>query len=168
MTTILVPCDGSENSLLGIRHVIAEIHRGGNLRLHLVNVQAPFTAHIGRHVSQEVQADFHREQAAEALAPARRLLDTEGVPYSVHVMMGDKASCICDAASRLHCDLIVIGTSRKSPLVRAVENSLTSKLIEQAQVPVEVIAGTSASTVERVGIPAGIGAGLAILWMGAA
>jgi K+-sensing histidine kinase KdpD len=71
-------------------------------------------------------------------------------------------------ASQLQCHLIVIGTSRKSSLLRALENSLTTRLIEHSHVPVEVIAGAPASAVERVGVPAGIGAGLALLWMGAA
>lgn len=168
MTTILVPCDGSENSLLGVRHAVAEYQSGAARLIHLLNVQPPFTAHISRHISHEDLSSFHREQADEALAPASQILEAAGVPFEVHMEVGDKASCIASAASRLHCDLIVMGSSRKSALLRAVENSLTDRLIERAQVPVEVIAGTPASTLERVGIPAGIGAGVALLWMGAA
>lgn len=168
MRTILVPCDGSGNSLLGVRHAIAEYHSGVALLIHLLNVQPPFTAHISRHISREDLASFHREQADEALAPARRLLEAANVPFEVHMEVGDKASCIASAASRLHCDLIMMGASRKSALLRAVENSLTDRLIERAQVPVEVIAGAPASTLERVGIPAGVGAGVALLWMSAA
>lgn len=168
MITVLVPCDGSHNALLGIHHVMDEVRRGRELRIHLVNVQPPFTRHVGEHFSHEVLASFHREQADQALAAARQLLDAEGLPYTVHAKVGDKAVCIAEMAMQLECDLIVIGTSRKGSLLRALENSLTTRLIECSHVPVEVIAGTPPSTVERVGVPAGIGAGLALLWMGAA
>jgi nucleotide-binding universal stress UspA family protein len=167
MTTVLVPCDGSENALLGVRLAIAEYRERTTLQIHLLNVQPPLPAHVSRHISREVLADFQRERAHEALASARRLLDAAGVPYAVHTEVGSKAACIAEAASRLHCDRIVMGTARKSSLLRAVEDSLTNKLIASTHVPVELVAGAPASTLERVGIPAGVGAGLAILWMGA-
>lgn len=164
MTTILLPCDGSENALLAVRHVIAEFQRGAGLHVHLLNVQPPFSAHIARHVSQELRADFHRERADEALAPARRLLGKAGVPYDVHTETGDRIDHIAGAARRLRCDRIVVGTARKSPLVRAVLNSLTGRLIERAQVPVEVITGAPAPLLERFGVPVAMGTGLALLW----
>jgi nucleotide-binding universal stress UspA family protein len=168
MTTILVPCDGSGNSLLGVHHAIGEYRQGSAQRIHLLNVQPPFQAHVARHINHTVLVDFRREQAQEALAPARRILDAAGVPYTVHVVTGARAACIAEAATRLDCDRIVMGTARKSALLRALENSLTDKLIECTHVPVELIAGARASPLERVGIPAGVGAGLAILWVSAA
>jgi nucleotide-binding universal stress UspA family protein len=168
MTTILVPCDGSGNSLLGVQHAVSEYREGTAVRIHLLNVQPTMPSHIAHHVGREVLVDFQRERADEALAPARRVLDAAGVPYSVHVATGARAECIAEAATRLACDRIVMGTARKSALLRAVENSLTDKLIECTHVPVELIAGARASALERVGIPAGVGAGLAILWLGAA
>ena len=62
---------------------------------------------------------------------------------------------------------MLIGSERKSALVRAVENSLTNQLLERCPVPVEVVGGAPASVVERVGIPAGVGAGAALLWVSA-
>lgn len=133
--------------------------------VHLLNVQPPFSAHVARHVSRELRADFHRERADEALAEARQMLDDAAVPHRVHSEVGDKVRSICDAARRLRCDRVVIGTARKSALLRAVEDSLTTRLIERCPVPVEVIAGTPARLIERVGVPAGVGAGLALLWV---
>jgi nucleotide-binding universal stress UspA family protein len=134
--------------------------------IHLLNVQPPFRAHVARFVSRELRADFHRERADQALAEARQLLEAAGVPHQVHSEVGDKARCIADAARRLRCDRIVIGTARKSALVRAVEDSLTTRLIERCPVPVEVIGGTPAGVIERFGLPAGVGAGMALLWIG--
>lgn len=166
MTTLLLPCDGSSNALLAVRHAIRAFRRGEAQMIHLLNVQPPFSAHIARHVSRELRADFHRERADEALAQARQLLDDAAVAHRVHTEVGDKARCIADAARRLRCDRVVIGTARKSALVRAVEDSLTTRLIERCPVPVEVIGGPPAGLIERVGVPAGVGAGVAWLWVG--
>jgi nucleotide-binding universal stress UspA family protein len=166
MATLLVPCDGTHNTLLAVRHVIDMFRRDDRLMVHLLNVQPPFSAYVARHISRGVRADFHRERAHEALAEARQLLDAACVPYRVYTEVGDKAHCIANAARRLLCNRIVIGTTRKSALVRAVENSLTNRLLEHCTVPVEVITGAPAGALKRVGIPAGVGAGMALLWVG--
>lgn len=166
MATLLLPCDGTPNALLALRHAVDAFRRGDVLMIHLLNVQPPFSTYVARHVGRELCADFHRERADAALAEARQLLDDAGVPYRVHSEIGDKARCIADAARRLHCDRIVIGTARKSALVRAVGNSLTNQLLERSRVPVEVVCGAPAGALERVGIPAGVGAGMAWLLVG--
>ena len=57
-------------------------------------------------------------------------LDRAGIPYTVHTVTGDKADCIADTAQRLNCDRIVMGTARKSSLLRWVEDSVTNQVIE--------------------------------------
>jgi len=164
MATLLLPCDGSVHALLAVRHVIDGLRQDPALQVHLLNVQSPFPAYIARHLSRELRADFHREQSEAALAPAHQLLEAAGITHQLHSEVGDQVACIDAAARRLGCDRIVVGTRRKNPLVRALENSLTSRLIEQAGVPVEVIAGAQASALERIGLPAGVGVGLTLLW----
>jgi len=56
----------------------------------------------------------------------------------------------------------VMATARKNSLTRLVENSVTDRVIELTPVPVEVIAGDSMSKWERYGIPAAIGAAVAM------
>ena len=163
--TLLLPCDGTSSAMLALRRALDAFHRGEVLRIHLLNVQPPFSAYVARHVGEDVRAGFHRERADEALAEARQLLDDAGVPYCVHRKVGDKALCIADAARSLRCDRIVIGTARKSALVRAIENSLTNRLLEISSVPVEVICGGPAGVLERVGVPTSVGVGIALLWV---
>lgn len=165
-TTLLVPCDGTPNALLAVRHAVQLLRNGEPLMVHLLNVQPPFSGYVARHVPRALRDGFHRERAGQALVTARALLDDAGVPCQVHAEVGDKACCIADAAVRLRCDRIVIGTARKSALARAIGNSLTGQLLENAPVPVEVICGAPAGTLERVAIPAGVGAGMAWLLVG--
>lgn len=167
MLRVLVPADGSPNSQHGIRHVISEFMKNHELEIHVLNVQPPFPRLVSDFTSRQDRREFHEEQAELALASVRQTLDAAGVPYTVHSEVGDKADCIVEAARRLQCDCIVMSTARKSSLVRLVENSVTNQVIERTTVPVEVIAGEPPSALERVGIPAGLGAGIAVLWMAA-
>lgn len=165
MARVLVPSDGSPNSQYGVHHVVSEFMKNGNLEVHVLNVQLPFSQYVGRFASRRSRMEFHQEQAELALKPARQALDSSGVPYTVHTDVGDKADCIADAARRLHCDRIVISTARKSSLIRWLEDSVTNKVVERTTIPVEVIAGDPPSSLERVGVPAGIGTGLTLLWI---
>ena len=168
MLKILVPVDGSSNSLHAMRHVVKEFRKNPALKIHLLNVQVPFSQYISRFVSRRDRHDFHREQAERALLPGRQMLDRFGVPYEVLMELGEKAHLIADVARRLRCDHIVMSTARKNSLTRMVENSTVNKVIELTTVPVEIIAGDAESKVERYGIPAGAGTVLASLYLAAA
>lgn len=163
MSTLLLPCDGSSSALLAVRHAVDAFRRGDVQLVHLLNVQPPFSANVARHVDRELRDDYHRECADVALAEARQLFDAAGVPHVVHSEVGNKVRRIAEAARRLRCDRVLIGSERRSALVRAVENSLTNQLLERCPVPVEVVGGAPAGVIERVGIPAGVGAGAALL-----
>ena len=143
MLRILVPSDGSPNSQYGVRHVVSEFVKNRDLEIHVLNVQAPFSKHIGRFTSRRSRIEFHQEHAEKALKPVRQ------------------------AARRLQCHRIVMGTARENLLIRWAEDSVTNKVTERTTVPVQVIAGDAASGLERVGIPAGVGAGLLVLWIAA-
>jgi len=150
------------NSEFAARHVVKQFMNNTAMEMHLLNVQTPFSRDIARFVSRKSIQDYHKERAEKALAPVRRILDNFGVPYSVHMDVGDRAQCITDAARRLRCDHIVMSTARKNSLTRLVENSVTNRVLELTTVPVEMIAGDAISKWERYGIPAGIGAALAL------
>jgi nucleotide-binding universal stress UspA family protein len=94
---------------------------------------------------------------------ARDLLNQHGVPHAIHVELGDKAGVIHKVAQRLHVDQIIMGISRKNSLTRLLEDSVTNRVLEIAQVPVEVVAGGEVSKLEKYGLPAGIAAALALL-----
>ena len=168
MLKVLVPVDGSRNGQYAAQHVIKEFMKNTAMEVHLLNVQPPFLSHIARFVSKKSRVAFHRDEGEKALRPIRDMLDSSGVPYSVHVEVGNKAKVIAEAARRLHCDHIVMSTARKNSLTRMIEDSVTNKVLELTTVPVEVIAGDAVSTLERYGIPAGIGAALALLALAAA
>ncbi|MGP1677297.1 MAG: HAD-IC family P-type ATPase [Burkholderiales bacterium] len=167
MLKVLVPVDGSRNCQFAVQHVIKEFMNNTAMEIHLLNVQSPFTRDVARFVSRKSLHDYHRDEAERALGPIKQMLDGFGIPYSAHTEVGDRAKSIAEAARRLRCDLILMSTARKNSLTRLVENSVTNKVLELTSVPVEVIAGDAVSKLERYGIPAGIGALLALLLIAA-
>lgn len=160
MLNVLVPIDGSDNSLAAVRHAIAEYRRDHELRLHLLHVQPRLSRHVSRFVSRGDREAWHHERADAALAGARELLRQAEVPFAEQWCIGDRAEEICRAAQALNCHHIVIGTARKHSLTRMLEDSVTSKVLESTAVPVEVVVGREVSRLERWGVPTGIGLSL--------
>ena len=168
MLKVLVPVDGSRNSEYALRHVVNEFLKNPGMEIHLLNVQPPFSRHISQFIGGKARASFHHDEAEKALRPARQLIEKFGVPYSAHARVGRKADIIVDEAKRLRCQRIVMSTARKNSLTRMIEDSTTNKVLDKTSVPVEVIAGESISKFERYGLPAGLGAALALLIAAAA
>lgn len=170
MRKILIPVDGSASSLQAVRHVVNRFLSQPNVEeVHLVHVRHPFSQHVARFVSKRNRDSYHREKAEKALQPARDLLNLHSVPHASHIEVGDTAATIDRVAQRLRVDEIVMGTARKNTLTRLLEDSVTSKVLEIARVPVEVVTGAPASRWERVGVPAaGVGTAIAALLFAAA
>ena len=115
-------------------------------------------------MSKQAINEWRTERATLAAASASAYLEKRGLTFSFAYVCGDKGSAIYDEATRLECDRIVIGTSKKNSLSRLFENSTTAKLLEISNIPVEVVTGSSLPMLERWGIPA-LGAGVATALM---
>ncbi|MBI4203818.1 MAG: universal stress protein [Betaproteobacteria bacterium] len=168
MLRVLVPVDGSSNSVRAVQHALTQFISGQPMEIHFLHVRTPLPQHAARFLNRDCRAAYHQDEAEKALKPAREVLGRYGVPYTVHVEFGDKARTIDRVARRLHVSQIVMGTSRKNSFMRMIEDSVTNRVLELAQVPVEVIAGESISKLERYLVPAGAGgAALALILLAA-
>lgn len=167
MIKILLPVDGSANSLKAARHVVNRFLDNRSIEVHLLHVRQPLSQHIARWVSARNRAAFHREAAEAALAPARELLSRFGVPHTSHVELGRRAETITRVADQLAASEIVMGTARKNSLTRLLEDSVTLRVINTAQMPVEVVSGGAVSKLERFGVPAAAAGAMALLFAAA-
>ncbi len=167
MLKILVPVNGSANSLKAVQHVVNQFMGNHAMEVHLLHVRTPLSQHAARFISRRDRVAYHRNEAEKALKSARDMLEKFGVPYAAHIELGDKAQTINRVAQRLRASQIVMGTARKNSFTRMIEDSVTNKVLELASVPVEIIAGDSVSKIERFGVPAGVGAALALLYAAA-
>ncbi len=163
MPNILVPVDGSENSLLAAAHAVGLARRHADLRVHLLNVQPALPRHAARFVSRRTLAWAREASGRVRLAAAERLLRDAGVPYQSAVLSGDAAIAAARYAREHDISCVVVGTTRKSTLARLLTGSFANDLLQRVNVPVEVIAGGKPGVLVRIGLPAGLGIGLATL-----
>lgn len=164
---VLVPVAASHSSQYAVQQIVRRFMNDSSMEVHLLNVQQPFSHYVSRFLGARTLREWHKAESDKILEPCKRILDNFGVPYSVHVELGDQAECITELARRLRCDEIVMATARKNSLTRLLENSVTNRVLEHTTVPVEVVAGDDVASWERYGIPAAIGTMLA-LWLATA
>lgn len=112
----------------------------------------------GLNISRAARERMLKDRLDASVKPAIRLLQTAGVRFEVHDSVAtDVTQEIIALAKSLHCELIVVGSRRKTNLLRAMSNSVTGRLLAEAPMPVEVVLSGQASVFERVGLPAGVG-----------
>ena len=162
-TKVLLPVDGSENSLQAARQIAKELLDRRDMEVHVLNVQTPFSRHIALFSPRADRQAWHRAQAEKAMRPVLAMFDRMGVAYRSHALVGPKAETIVEMAGRLGASRIVMGTARKNSFTRLVESSVTNHVLELAKVPVQVIVGRAVSPFERFGLPAGFGVAAALV-----
>ncbi|MBS1209957.1 MAG: Integral rane protein TerC [Proteobacteria bacterium] len=163
MLKILVPVDASPNSQLAVQQIVRDFFQNTSMEVHLLHVQPPIPRHIARFVSRRNLEAWRKDEAAKALQPAHALLEKHGIPCAEHIEKGKRAETIVAAARRLQCNHIVMGSARKNSLTRMLESSVTNKVMELTSVPVQIVSGEPISRLERLGLPASIGAALTLL-----
>ncbi|WP_333839089.1 universal stress protein [Pelomicrobium sp.] len=141
MPKLLVPVDGSENSLRAVDFVIK---KAGWYRepveIHLLNVQPPIVSgNVTMFISQDQLNDYYQEEGLKALASARAKLDAARVPYKHHILVGDPAEMITRFARERGCDQILMGTRGLGAIGSLLLGSVATKVIHLADVPVLLV-----------------------------
>lgn len=156
MRSLLVPVDGSQQSLAAVRAALRAA-REGETRIDLLHVQPLFHRHIAQFVRRAQRDAWRESRTEEALEHARRLLAQSQVPWRAHVAVGDVAGAILSTAQSLRSDEIVLGTSRRGVVARWLAGSVSTRLLEGSAVPVRVIPAAPAPAYDRLVLPAGLG-----------
>jgi nucleotide-binding universal stress UspA family protein len=127
----LVAVDGSDNSQRAVAHAMQQANEMGTCALHLVHVQA--------WLSKEAAETELAHRAWLATGRARALLDVEGYPWRLHVVMGDVAEGILHLAVQLRCSSIVVGSRGLGLAEGLLFGSVTSKLLHLGGPPLVVV-----------------------------
>jgi nucleotide-binding universal stress UspA family protein len=138
MLRVLIPIDGSENSLRAAGFLIKQIplYRE-SLEIHLLNVQRPFPGTIT--LAALDTKKFHHDEAIKALANARELLDRAGIAYAHHIVIGEYAETIAQFVKDKKIDLVVMGTCGASAVANLLLGSVTTKVLHMVNVPVLLV-----------------------------
>lgn len=138
MLRVLIPIDGSENSLRPVRFVIkkAPLYKEP-LEIHLLNVQHPFPGTIqGVHEQAE---GYHHDEGAKALAKARKALDAAGLKYVYHISVGEAGEVIAHFVKDKHIEQIVMGTRGAGSIANMLFGSVATKVLHLVDVPVLLV-----------------------------
>lgn len=139
---ILLPIDGSANSVRAADYLIRVAPRCPQLTLHVLHVEKPvMSGEISAYVTRDQVADFHRQATQADTAEVRRRLDAAGLPYTFHVRQnnGEPAEAIVRCATELGCDGIVMGTRGLGALANLALGSVATRVIHLAEIPVTLI-----------------------------
>jgi nucleotide-binding universal stress UspA family protein len=138
---ILLPVDGSENSLKAVHQVIAMKDQYREpIAVNLLNVQSPVASGaVKMFISQQQLNDYYREEGMKALAPARELLDKGGIAYEHHIGVGEVAGTIASYAKDKRCQQIVMGARGSGGFVGALLGSTAVRVAQLAPVPVTLV-----------------------------
>jgi nucleotide-binding universal stress UspA family protein len=138
---ILLPIDGSDNSMHAVRQVIAmkEWYREP-LSVNLLTVQLPVVSGIVKmFINKQQLNDYYREEGNKVLAPARELLDQSGIAYQHHIGIGDPAQTIVDYAKDKQCAQIVMGARGSGSFAGTLLGSTANRVAQISAVPVLLV-----------------------------
>jgi nucleotide-binding universal stress UspA family protein len=127
----LVAVDSSDNALRAVAHAAAQAGAMKAVALHLVHVQ-PW-------LSKEAAEAELTHRALGATARARALLDAAGLPWRLHVALGEPAERIIHRAVRISASGIVIGSRGLNVVESLLFGSVAYKVMHLSPLPVMVV-----------------------------
>jgi nucleotide-binding universal stress UspA family protein len=134
---VLVPVDGSANSLRALKHAVERHRDSPHVCLLLLNVQHALPP--SRHVKPAMIREHHARMSEEALVAARELARKSGVMFDCYSRVGEPAATIASFARRTHCREIIMGTRGLGRVRGLLLGSVATKVISLADVPVTLV-----------------------------
>jgi nucleotide-binding universal stress UspA family protein len=140
MRTLLVPVDGSKNSLRAAKYAAGQSKHCPVL-LHIVNVEPPLDDYgmVGAYISRRQREKAVMARAARILARTTGHIRPTRARCKTHAVIGDAPSVIANLARRLKCDAVVMGTRGMTLLGNLVLGSVASKVVHLSSVPVTLV-----------------------------
>ena len=145
MPNILVPVDGSVNSMRAVDAACRQVEHQQGVTVHLLNVQPPnHSGVVKKYLSQDLIDEFNQGIGSEALQPARVRLDEAKIAYTSHIEVGDVAQTIARYVRELFCDQVIMGTrglgsGNIAALSGLLLGSIATKVLHLVEVPVTLV-----------------------------
>ena len=127
----LIALDSSDNALRAVVHAANQAALMNACALHLVHVQ-PW-------LSKEAAETELAHRGLEATARARATLDAKGLPWRLHLVMGEPAERIFELATQLHASEVVMGCRGLGNLEGMLLGSVSHAVMQLSRIPVLVV-----------------------------
>jgi nucleotide-binding universal stress UspA family protein len=141
MDTLLVPCDGSDNSVRAAGHAVDMVkERTSPAEIELLHVLDPVTfTSLGSTLRDE---SWRRERPAEVdrmVAGAEKIVSEAQVPYHVCWRVGDPVDEIAAEAKEKRFAGVVLGTRGRGAIANLLLGSVASRVACMVDAPVTLV-----------------------------
>jgi len=138
MGKILVPIDGSPNSIRGLEKAI-EFARNSNSSITLLHIATLPPVHVLGHSKDKVKISLAKK-AQKFIQDAEDRCTNQNISFTTKIIYGyDPAYDIEQFTKKYKHDMIVIGAKGKSTLKRIFLGSVSSYIVQTSKIPVTVI-----------------------------
>ncbi|HEY4681280.1 MAG TPA: universal stress protein [Nitrosarchaeum sp.] len=138
MGKILVPMDGSPNSVRGLEKAI-EFARSDDSSITILHISTLPPVHVIGHSKDKVKVSLAKK-AQKFLQDAEDRCANQNISFTTKIIYGyDPAYDIEQFIKKYKHDMIVIGAKGKSTLKRLFLGSVSSYLVQTSKIPVTVI-----------------------------
>ena len=137
---ILVPVDGSENSMHAVEFIVGRTTLlGSDPKIEVLNVQLPLPARACRLVGQDSLTRYYEDEAEKVFEPVRCALAKVGFQANESYVVGEAADAIAAESEKLGADLIVMGSHGRHGIEKLLLGSVTQRVLQDAHIPVLVV-----------------------------
>ena len=138
MKKILVPIDGSSNSIRGLEKAI-EFARSNNSSITILHIATLPPIHLITHPKDKVEVSLAKK-AQKFLQDAEDRCTNQNISFTTKIIYGyDPAYDIEQFIKKYKHDMVVIGAKGKSSLKRLFLGSVSNYLVQTLKIPVTVI-----------------------------
>lgn len=137
---ILLAVDGSEYTLKMLDYVAANqaLFDAGHTYV-VLNAQPELPPHVRSSLGATAVQDYHQDEAAKVLQPAKDALSSRGLTAQFEWKAGQAGDTIAQYAKDGGFDMIIMGTHGHGSLARLVMGSVTTKVLAACDIPVLLI-----------------------------
>ncbi|WP_027468903.1 universal stress protein [Deefgea rivuli] len=139
MSTILVPVDGSVQSIRAVAAVLAFRSHESYRELFLLNVQPPLLGRTRGYVTHQQLDELYRAEANLALSSAIELIVAAGVPYQQRMVIGAPAEMIATVAQQVGASQIFMGTRGRGASAAILLGSVANQLASLTDLPLTLV-----------------------------
>jgi nucleotide-binding universal stress UspA family protein len=159
MLRLLLPIDDAGKLDHALRYVaMCQSESRAPIQLHLLHVEAPFSSYVASKLPAGTVRRYHDERSRAVLEPVAAALTDAGIPCRTHTVTGDPVKCIVEHARDSGIDRIVLVTHSRQTIPEVLFGSVTTGVLQESTVPVEVVPIEPGSPLRVYARAAGTGA----------
>lgn len=136
---ILVPVDGSDNSLRALDQALFIAKIAGSTVTAMHVIESPPTVYVeSQKVLNELMSKF-RTESAKILDKCKQIAENSGIKIETVIAEGDAASNITGFANKEGFDVIVIGSRGHGKFKEVVLGSVSNKVLHHVKCSVLIV-----------------------------